>query len=324
MIGDIHIIADPHVTWDNYEATAARCRAAGYDGVLTPNEFARVTDFMARGLTPDQAQELMMIERTEQATEAQQSASAPGELPPYICHKVVRAAKIVGFEITPAEDQQHVLLQFEREDSPRGVIVEDGWLITRVRQGFEDTSPDKDPVISAAEKAVGGYYVVYDNEYTSWSPGDVFEAGYTPIVSEPVLLAEATLSERPFASEDLAMTVIPNGHVDGLHAGIVLERVIDTADEYEQMSYALFEQGDPMPLAMLEAQSGPAAHAGVNGFTLENLLAVVIDRLKQFQDTDFRCQENKMAIHHAEAALGELNARTNRRIARGVEGTHQL
>ena len=40
-----------------------------------------------------------------------------------------------------------------------------------------------------------------------------------------------------------------------------------------------------------------------------------------WQQTEFRCQANKMAIHYIGGALDALNLRTADRLARGVEGT---
>ncbi len=79
--------------------------------------------------------------------------------------------------------------------------------------------------------------------------------------------------------------------------------------------------GEPRELE-LHFQHGPVAEAGVNGFTNEQVLAVVLDRLQQFQKGPFACVENQTALHATEAALGALRARTDRRIAAGVEGTH--
>lgn len=320
MTGEIHIVADPDVTWDNYEATAARWRAAGYDGVLNPDEMARVTRFLMQGLDPNQALEKTMNETTEVT-----QTTAPGELPLYKCHKVVRAAKIAGFEFEPAAETQYVALQFDREESPRGVIVEDTWLLMHAKPTLGEASGDKGPLAAAAEKAVGGYYVVYDDGYTSWSPGEVFEAGYTPFGGEAPspLTAEDVLRNFEYETR-LHFHRIPNGHIGDAHAGGWLARVT----EKESGSLANYAIGanpeDTMPVQIVAMQEGTFNETGINGFTIENLLAVVIDRLKQFQDSDFKCQENKMAIHYAEQALGELNARTNRRIARGVEGTRQV
>lgn len=69
-------------------------------------------------------------------------------------------------------------------------------------------------------------------------------------------------------------------------------------------------------------QNGPIKEFGVNGITQEALLAIVIDRLRCFQDGPFACQDNQDAMEHCIAALNHLQARTRARIARGVEGTH--
>ena len=71
-------------------------------------------------------------------------------------------------------------------------------------------------------------------------------------------------------------------------------------------------------------QNGPIKEYGVNGVTQETLLAVVIDRLRNFQAGPFACAANAMALHHIEAALELLQQRTKDRIARGVEGQTKL
>ena len=73
-----------------------------------------------------------------------------------------------------------------------------------------------------------------------------------------------------------------------------------------------------------EDQNGPIKEYGVNGVTQETLLAVVIDRLRNFQAGPFACAANAMALHHIEAALELLQQRTKDRIARGVEGQTKL
>jgi hypothetical protein len=71
-------------------------------------------------------------------------------------------------------------------------------------------------------------------------------------------------------------------------------------------------------------QSGPIQENGVNGVTQEALLAIVIDRLRSFQEGPFRCRENAIALTHFEEGLMWLQRRTVARIKRGVEGTNQL
>lgn len=58
-----------------------------------------------------------------------------------------------------------------------------------------------------------------------------------------------------------------------------------------------------------------------NGTTLEEMLRVSIERLQDL-NSRFPCRENSLAITKMEEALMWLNARTQNRIARGVEGTH--
>lgn len=69
-------------------------------------------------------------------------------------------------------------------------------------------------------------------------------------------------------------------------------------------------------------QNGPIPEVGVNGFTNEALLAILIDRLQSFQRGPFSCRENSLALTKLEEAAHWLNHRTSERTARGVEGTH--
>lgn len=70
-------------------------------------------------------------------------------------------------------------------------------------------------------------------------------------------------------------------------------------------------------------QNGPIKESGVNGVTQESLLAIVIDRLRSFQNGQYSCRENAIALTHCEEALMWLQRRTVARIKRVVEGTHQ-
>jgi len=71
-------------------------------------------------------------------------------------------------------------------------------------------------------------------------------------------------------------------------------------------------------------QKGPIKECGVNGVNNEDLLAMVLDRLQSFQESDFKCRENAIAITKLEEALLWLRKRTMDREARGVEGTHAV
>jgi len=70
-------------------------------------------------------------------------------------------------------------------------------------------------------------------------------------------------------------------------------------------------------------QNGPIKEVGVNGTTHEVELAILIDRLRSFQQGPYACADNQEALEHFEAGLRCLQRRTLARIARGVEGTHQ-
>jgi hypothetical protein len=80
--------------------------------------------------------------------------------------------------------------------------------------------------------------------------------------------------------------------------------------------------GNQDVLARIHFQEGPIKEAGVNGVCNEDLIAMVITRLEHFNQSDFRCRENSMAITKLEEALLWLRKRTMSREQRGVEGTH--
>lgn len=78
-------------------------------------------------------------------------------LPKYRCHKTVSAAKIIHMKPNDGDGSATLWLE--------------GNLSTTVDHIF----------MAKHNPSVGGYYVIYDDGYTSWSPGPQFEAGYTLI-----------------------------------------------------------------------------------------------------------------------------------------------
>lgn len=74
----------------------------------------------------------------------------------------------------------------------------------------------------------------------------------------------------------------------------------------------------------IKFQNGPIAEVGVNGVTNEALLAIVIDRMRGFQSSQFACRENALVLTKLEEALQWLHWRTRGRINRGVEGTGKV
>lgn len=81
--------------------------------------------------------------------------------------------------------------------------------------------------------------------------------------------------------------------------------------------------GSPAEHATVLFQNGPIPEVGTNGITHEALLAVLIDRLQSFQKGPYACRENAIALTKLEEAQHWLKHRTEARLARGVEGTHQ-
>lgn len=80
------------------------------------------------------------------------------ELPKYKCHKIVRAAKITGFRQNGDPCAPDILL---------GEIC---GIVSLLPDWHEKHRPH-----------IGGYYVVYEDGYKSFSPADAFEDGYTKL-----------------------------------------------------------------------------------------------------------------------------------------------
>lgn len=83
---------------------------------------------------------------------------AGSEMPKYRSHKTVWALKIKSATLT---------------DNPSGTV-----LIVPEDAGYAPFEVDA-PYVLKHEPKAGGYYVVYDDGYKSWSPADAFEGGYT-------------------------------------------------------------------------------------------------------------------------------------------------
>ena len=84
------------------------------------------------------------------------------EMPRYQSHKKVRALKIAEI-IDPTEPGN--------ETTGERIIVpaDEGYVRFTVDHAY----------VSKHNPQVGGYYVVYDDGYKSWSPAEAFEGGYT-------------------------------------------------------------------------------------------------------------------------------------------------
>ena len=76
-------------------------------------------------------------------------------------------------------------------------------------------------------------------------------------------------------------------------------------------------------IASIPFQKGPILEAGMNGLTIETLLAICKDRLDGFQSGPFACESNQVALDAINTALDALHSRTRERRNRGVEGKLQ-
>lgn len=59
-----------------------------------------------------------------------------------------------------------------------------------------------------------------------------------------------------------------------------------------------------------------------NGAFVETIIDATLERIKFYQEGQFHCEENSLAILHLEAAMDALSSRTNRRVSQNIEGTH--
>lgn len=88
------------------------------------------------------------------------------EMPKYRCHKEVHALKIAGIKRNNEDDPDA-----ETDGSAMLEFEERGYSPIRVDHGY----------MHKHKPQVGGYYVVYEDGYQSWSPAGAFESGYSRV-----------------------------------------------------------------------------------------------------------------------------------------------
>jgi hypothetical protein len=190
------------------------------------------------------------------------------QMPRYVAHKKVWALKIAELAL----------------EAPSGDIGEAGPLgaiITPADSRYAPFKVDAAYVEKHSPK-LGGYYVVYEDGYKSFSPAEAFEQGYTAL--------------------------------DG-------PRVIDPAHRYRigggQVLQFLKKERVPAPEG---AQVSHYLETTALGTTNEELIEVLIDRIRGL-NAAVPCRENSLAITKLEEALHWLESRTKTRVAQRVEGT---
>lgn len=87
------------------------------------------------------------------------------EMPKYQSHKKVWALKI-----------KEIIVDGEGQDRE----TNGGAMITPEEEGYAPFSVDRE-YMDKHKPQVGGYYVMYEGGYKSWSPSEAFEGGYTKI-----------------------------------------------------------------------------------------------------------------------------------------------
>jgi hypothetical protein len=92
------------------------------------------------------------------------------ELPVYQCHKKVRAIKIA--EIHPG--------RIDGKGSGATLVTMDGTHVVCVGEHYDHKH----------RPTAGGYYVLYEDGYESFSPAEAFESGYTLIACQPLSVGE--------------------------------------------------------------------------------------------------------------------------------------
>ena len=92
--------------------------------------------------------------------------NASREMPKYECHKKVWALKIAGIVAD----------------------IHGGVYFQPAEEGY-DKVPMSPEYVAKHKPEVGGYYVVYEDGYKSFSPAGAFESGYTPVFTPQMIEA---------------------------------------------------------------------------------------------------------------------------------------
>lgn len=127
-------------------------------------------------------------------------------------------------------------------------------------------------------------------------------------------------------------TLILNGYTPIKNELCTMDSTIlaqkDRKDTNEPVELSVFDSsilrdGVLESLTDVKFQYGPVKEAGINGVQNEDLINMVLTRLRHFNAGDWSCRENTMAIEKLEEALLWLRKRNLRRVMNGTEGTSQ-
>jgi hypothetical protein len=133
-------------------------------------------------------------------------------LPRWKCHKVVEAAKITGLTFPTPDD---AALHFRDASSEP---VDARW----ISRNLPDGSPDPFAI-------VGGYFVRYEDGYTSWSPADAFEKGYRRVDDDGSNLVR-------YAEEELRRAGLADADAD--YGGAIAESVLALVRTFAEQGHS--------------------------------------------------------------------------------------
>ena len=117
------------------------------------------------------------MEFREALKKADECSNTMTPMPTYVCHKKVWALKIG--EVIPAPRPTIEELEAILNEDPNSEAREvPGAIIVPANGMFAPFPVSRDFVMKHSPEA-GGYYVQYKDGYTSFSPAEAFEEGYT-------------------------------------------------------------------------------------------------------------------------------------------------
>lgn len=117
------------------------------------------------------------MSRFTEVAEQQKGPRAMTQMPRYQSHKKVYALKIAAIEvIRPTIDELQAMLDGHGQMTGPDIAA----LITPEEKGYAPFSVDK-AYMDKHDPKVGGYFVVYDDGYKSFSPAKPFEEGYSRV-----------------------------------------------------------------------------------------------------------------------------------------------
>jgi hypothetical protein len=163
-----------------------------------------------------------------------------------------------------------------------------------------DTPQDENPLDE-------GFMIQRINGHLTWVPKDVFE----DIYSEPI-------------DNDVEMVDVKHDLLTTKYTGVCREKDFKYNSPHLYHVRALHKPSACDLVGVIHFQEGPIKEVGVNGVCNEDLIAIVIDHLQHFQNSEYSSRDNAMAITKLEEAMLWLRKRTIGRENRGVEGTHAV